>query len=283
MHRVGKFFSSLFVRRQLKSAQARARRCWSRGARDHNTPIEVAVGMRISRCKRIRGLQLTKLQPKADPFVEEIVHSRHRQTSFYSTRGKRIVDVAFSLCVLPAVLPVVTFLALIVSMNGGAPFFKQTRIGMNGRLFSCYKLRSMVIDAETQLSNLLVEDQMAAAEWSERQKIGSDPRVTVIGRVMRKTGLDELPQFLNVLRGEMSLVGPRPVLPEELERYGVFAAHYLSLRPGLTGRWQISDRSSTSYAERVQFDVQYHQNVTFLGDLWIIFRTPFSVLSSMER
>ena len=208
---------------------------------------------------------------------------KHEQTGFYSTRGKRIFDVVFSLCLLPAILPFITILALIISLNGGAPFFKQTRIGRNGLLFSCYKLRSMVIDAETQLSNILVENQMAAAEWSERQKIGSDPRVTVIGRVLRKTGFDELPQFFNVLRGEMSLVGPRPVLPEELVRYGVFAPHYLSLRPGLTGRWQISDRSSISYDERVQMDVRYQKNVTFLGDLWIILRTPVSVLFSLER
>jgi exopolysaccharide production protein ExoY len=148
---------------------------------------------------------------------------------------------------------------------------------------SCYKLRSMVIDAEKQLPNILLENEMAAAEWSERQKIERDPRVTVIGRVLRKTGIDELPQFLNVLRGEMTLVGPRPILPEELERYGRFAPHYLALRPGLTGLWQISDRSVVSYDERVQMDVKYQGNVTFLGDLWIILRTPVSVLFSLER
>lgn len=207
----------------------------------------------------------------------------NKQTGFYSARGKRIFDVAFLLCVLPVVLPLITVLALIVSLNGGAPFFKQSRIGKNGRLFSCYKLRSMVIAAETQLSDILVEDQMAAAEWSERQKLGKDPRVTAVGRFLRKTALDELPQFLNVLRGDMSLVGPRPVVPEELARYGVFASHYLSLRPGLTGRWQISDRFATPYDERVQMDVEYHKNVTFMGDLWIILRTPVSVLFSLER
>ena len=222
-------------------------------------------------------------QPKTDPSIEEIGHPEHGLTGYYTTRGKRIFDVAFSLCLLPAVLPVVSILALIVSLNGGAPFFKQTRIGRNGRLFSCYKLRSMVIDAEMQLSSLLVENQMAAAEWSERQKLGSDPRVTLVGRVMRKTGLDELPQFLNVLRGEMSLVGPRPVVPEELARYGAFAPYYLSLRPGLTGRWQISDRSVAPYDQRVQLDVQYQKNVTFMGDLWIVLRTPFSILFSLER
>lgn len=207
----------------------------------------------------------------------------NKQTGFYSARGKRIFDVAFLLCVLPVVLPLITVLALIVSLNGSAPFFKQSRIGKNGRLFSCYKLRSMVIAAETQLLDILVEDQMAAAEWSERQKLGKDPRVTAVGRLLRKTALDELPQFLNVLRGDMSLVGPRPVVPEELARYGVFASHYLSLRPGLTGRWQISDRFATPYDERVQMDVEYHKNVTFMGDLWIILRTPVSVLFSLER
>lgn len=222
-------------------------------------------------------------QSKLASSIEEIVPPENKQTGFYSARGKRIFDVAFLLCVLPVVLPLITVLALIVSLNGGAPFFKQSRIGKNGRLFSCYKLRSMVIAAETQLSDILVEDQMAAAEWSERQKLGKDPRVTAVGRFLRKTALDELPQFLNVLRGDMSLVGPRPVVPEELARYGVFASHYLSLRPGLTGRWQISDRFATPYDERVQMDVEYHKNVTFMGDLWIILRTPVSVLFSLER
>lgn len=217
------------------------------------------------------------------PSIEEFGYQELGRTGFYRTRGKRFFDVVFTLCLLPALLPVVTILALIVSLNGGAPFFKQTRIGRNGRLFACYKLRSMVIDAEAQLPDLLSANQMAAEEWSERQKLGSDPRVTVIGRVMRKTGLDELPQFLNVLRGDMSLVGPRPVVPEELGRYGMFAPHYLSLRPGLTGRWQVSDRSATPYDQRVQMDVHYQKNVTFLGDLWIILRTPFAILFSLER
>lgn len=222
-------------------------------------------------------------QPEADPSIQEALHTRQGQTGFYRTRGKRIFDVVFTLCLLPVLLPVVTVLALIVSLSGGSPFFRQTRIGKNGRLFSCYKLRSMVIDAETQLSTILVENQMAAAEWTERQKLGRDPRVTAIGRVLRKTGLDELPQFLNVLRGEMSLVGPRPVVPDELDRYGAFAPHYLCLRPGLTGRWQISDRSATTYEQRVQMDVHYQKHVTFLGDLWIILRTPLSILFSAER
>jgi exopolysaccharide production protein ExoY len=232
---------------------------------------------------RIDSSNSANFQHKTNHSIEEIVSPRREQTGFYSTRGKRIFDIIFSLCLLPALLPIVTILAFVVSLSGGAPFFKQTRIGRSGRLFSCYKLRSMVIDAEKQLPNILLENEMAAAEWSERQKIERDPRVTVIGRVLRKTGIDELPQFLNVLRGEMTLVGPRPILPEELERYGRFAPHYLALRPGLTGLWQISDRSVVSYDERVQMDVKYQGNVTFLGDLWIILRTPVSVLFSLER
>lgn len=222
-------------------------------------------------------------QPEADPSMQGILHTHQGQSSFYSTRGKRIFDIAFSLCLLPMILPVVAILALIVSLSGGSPFFKQMRVGRHGRLFACYKLRSMVVDAETRLSHLLVENEMAAAEWTERQKLGNDPRVTLIGRVLRKTGLDELPQFLNVLRGDMSVVGPRPIVPDELARYGVHAPHYLSVRPGLTGRWQISDRSVTSYDERVQMDVQYQRNITFTGDLWIILRTPASVLFFMDR
>ncbi len=193
---------------------------------------------------------------------------------------KRLLDVAGAVGLLAALLPVLLFIALLVKADGGPVLFAHERVGRGGRRFGCLKFRSMVVDSAERLERLLATDPEARAEWEAARKLKRDPRVTAIGRFLRASSLDELPQLLNVLRGEMSLVGPRPVQAAELaEHYGpAAAAQYASVRPGITGLWQVSGRSDTSYAARVALDLRYVANPTLLGDLRILLKTPVAVL-----
>ncbi|MBL6456843.1 sugar transferase [Belnapia sp. T6] len=192
---------------------------------------------------------------------------------------KRAFDIAGASALLLLGLPVFLILAVLVRADGGPAFFAHERVGRGGRRFGCLKFRSMVVDSAARLEALLASDPAARAEWEATRKLRHDPRITWIGRVLRATSLDELPQLLNVLRGEMSLVGPRPVVAAELQaHYGAAAEHYLSVRPGITGLWQVSGRSDTSYAQRVALDVRYATNPSFIEDLRILLRTPVAVL-----
>jgi exopolysaccharide production protein ExoY len=190
------------------------------------------------------------------------------------------VGLDFLIAVLALVFlsPLLLVVAAFVKADGGPVLYGQARIGRNGRRFRCLKFRTMAVDAERQLQALLASDPVAAREWAETQKLTSDPRVTSIGAVLRRTSLDELPQLLNVVRGEMSLVGPRPIIDDEVERYAADIATYCAVRPGLTGLWQVSGRSRTSYARRVQLDVSYVRNWSLLRDLSILLRTIPAVL-----
>ena len=189
------------------------------------------------------------------------------------------MDIAGAGALLVMSLPVFVILALLVRADGGSAFYSQERIGRGGRRFGCLKFRSMVVDGDAKLEALLAADPAARAEWEATRKLKDDPRITAVGRFLRGHRLDELPQLLNVLRGEMSLVGPRPVIAAELAtHYGAAAEHYLSVRPGITGLWQVSGRSSTSYDTRVALDVRYATNPSLLADLRILLRTPAAVL-----
>ena len=174
--------------------------------------------------------------------------------------------------------PLIFLLLLVVWIEGGQPIFRHTRIGQKRRSFGCLKIRSMHRGAEDHLKAILAADPAAAAEWAADQKLTEDPRVTRIGYFLRKSSLDELPQFMNVLRGEMSLVGPRPITADEIERYGAFANSYAAVRPGLTGPWQVSGRNDISFAERIALDVDYARNHSLRGDISIIIKTALSVL-----
>ena len=194
--------------------------------------------------------------------------------------AKRTLDIAGAVGLLLFCLPVFIVIAVMVRLDGGPVFFAHERVGRGGRLFGCLKFRSMVTNSDRRLAELLESDPAARAEWETTRKLRNDPRVTWIGRFLRATSLDELPQLFNVLRGDMSLVGPRPVQTAELAaHYGAASAHYLSVRPGLTGPWQISGRSDTSYAQRVALDVAYVANPSLLTDLRILLRTPMAVLA----
>ncbi|MFL1461169.1 sugar transferase [Roseococcus sp. DSY-14] len=194
--------------------------------------------------------------------------------------AKRGLDILGAGALLLLLSPVFLVLALLVRADGGPAFFAHARVGRGGRPFGCLKFRSMVVDSQERLSALLASDPAARAEWDATRKLRRDPRITRIGRFLRATSLDELPQLLNVLRGEMALVGPRPVVKAELDaHYGAAAAHYISVRPGITGLWQVSGRSDTSYAQRVALDVAYVSRPSLAQDLRILLRTPLAVLS----
>lgn len=199
--------------------------------------------------------------------------------SFYRSFGKRAFDIMFALFLIPFVAPVVLGLAVMVwAQDGAKPLFTHRRVGRNGAEFWCWKVRTMVPDAQERLEAHLAADPDAAAEWAAERKLTNDPRITRAGRALRRTSLDELPQLLNVLRGDMSFVGPRPVPEAELELYGHNRAAYEALRPGVTGLWQVSGRNDVAYAERVRMDVEYLRDHGFLKDLGIILRTAGVVL-----
>jgi len=191
---------------------------------------------------------------------------------------KRTFDIVLSVLMLPILLPVIAVLYIAVRAEGGPGFFGHKRVGRNGTQFRCWKIRTMVPDAQERLEELLRNDPAARAEWERDRKLRNDPRVTRLGAFLRRSSLDELPQIWNVLRGEMSLIGPRPVTEPELQRYGGAAWHYLALRPRLPGLWQVSGRNDVSYEERVQLDVAYHNSVSLRGDVRILFLTVGAVL-----
>jgi exopolysaccharide production protein ExoY len=194
--------------------------------------------------------------------------------------SKRILDIVLSSTMLMILAPVMIAIALLVWRDGGRIFFGHPRIGRGGKTFHCMKFRSMVPNAEQALRGLLERDAEAAEMWQKYRKLDRDPRITTVGNILRATSLDELPQLYNVLRGDMSLVGPRPVVQEELEeQYGPYAASYLAVRPGITGLWQVSGRSDTSYKARVALDTQYVQQLSLWRDLKILAKTVPAVLS----
>lgn len=188
-------------------------------------------------------------------------------------RLKRATDVAGALALLLLFGAPMLLIALLIALDGGPVVFGHRRIGADGRIFTCWKFRSMVVDAHAVFEDLLDRDPAARAEWAATHKLRNDPRVTPVGRFLRRTSLDELPQLLNVLKGEMSLVGPRPIVDDEVARYRVCYAVYTQCRPGLTGLWQVSGRNDLDYGRRVQLDTAYAFGWSFWGDVAIMLRT----------
>jgi undecaprenyl-phosphate galactose phosphotransferase len=191
---------------------------------------------------------------------------------------KRSFDVLGALALIVVLSPVFVVVACLVRRSGKQIIFAHERVGRNGKYFGCLKFRSMVPNAQQALEALLESDLNAREEWEREFKLKNDPRITPIGDFLRKTSLDELPQLWNVLKGEMSLVGPRPVIQDEIERYGVSAAYYFKAKPGLTGLWQVSGRNDIDYDSRIDLDVWYVQNWSMLKDVIILFRTIKVVL-----
>ena len=192
---------------------------------------------------------------------------------------KRAMDIVISLSAGLFLLPVLIPIGIVTRLSDGGPvLFRQKRIGRDGKEFTLYKFRSMVPDAAERLKTLLETDPAALAEWTATQKLENDPRITPFGQFLRKSSLDELPQILNIFQGQMSVVGPRPITKSEAERYGEYFKHYCSVRPGLTGLWQVSGRSDTSYEARVAFDVEYVKARSFFQDVKILLMTIPAVL-----
>jgi exopolysaccharide production protein ExoY len=193
---------------------------------------------------------------------------------------KRILDFSISTLMLVVLLPLIIILAVVVkSADAGPVIFRQTRIGLEGRRFQRLKFRSMVANADEGLTSLLNSNPELSQEWDRKQKLAKDPRITPIGSFLRRSGLDELPQLINVIRGEMSTTGRGPTKPSEAKRYGDKLGLYLRARPGITGIWQVSGRSSCGYDERVAMDADYISNWRFSRDLAILLRTPAAVFA----
>lgn len=196
-------------------------------------------------------------------------------------RVKRIFDLILVLVAGPLLIPLFIALGLAIRLTSPGPvFFAHERVGFHGRTFRCFKFRTMVQNADEVLARHLEQNAAARREWAATQKLQNDPRVTQLGRLLRALSLDELPQLFNVIKGEMSLVGPRPVVRAELERYRGAIIYYVSARPGLTGLWQVSGRNDVSYNHRVRLDRTYVAGWTLMADIWILARTIPAVLAA---
>ncbi|QCO58106.1 sugar transferase (plasmid) [Pseudorhodobacter turbinis] len=196
----------------------------------------------------------------------------------YRNGGKRVLDIVIVLLTAPFVVPIIAILALLIARDGANPFYVQSRVGAQGKLYKMWKLRSMVVNAESKLEAYLASNADARAEWVRDQKLKSDPRITRFGKLLRRSSMDELPQLWNVLRGDMSLVGPRPMMPSQ---QAIYPGHdYYELRPGITGSWQVSERNESTFADRAAFDTAYNKDLSLAHDTRILAATVRVVLKA---
>lgn len=195
--------------------------------------------------------------------------------------AKRTLDLVLATSLIVVLAPLIIFITMIIRISdGGNAIFTQRRIGRDGVEFDCLKFRTMVLNAPEKLAEILASDSDAAEEWGRDQKLRNDPRITKFGKFLRKTSLDELPQLWNILKGEMSVVGPRPIVEDEVPKYGRYFGAYASVTPGVTGLWQISGRNDTTYDERVMLDAEYAKTRSVWLDMKILFLTVPAVLFS---
>lgn len=221
-----------------------------------------------------RGLLKRKVRPRF--FFQPLLSSAPVIASKFlnAAAGKRLFDISFSLAVLILFSPVYLILGFLIVVSSPGPiFYIQERVGKNYRKFRCIKFRTMVPNADDVLADMIAREPHLQAEFEDNFKLKNDPRITWIGKFLRMTSLDEFPQFWNVLKGDMSVVGPRPLVVEELSKYGRHMPKVLSIRPGITGLWQVSGRNDIPYEQRVQMDVYYVKCYNFFMDLWIIVKT----------
>jgi exopolysaccharide production protein ExoY len=217
----------------------------------------------------------------AEQWIQHTKVARRRTRRNYSAGIKRALDITLSAGALVFLSPGLLLIAAILfAIDGGPVIYRHNRVGRNGRMFGCLKFRSMYRDADRRLEAILESDPALRKEWADSQKLFDDPRVHRFGRLLRRSSLDELPQLFNVLRGEMSIVGPRPIVTDELPRYGEHADCYLAVTPGITGLWQVSGRNGTGYDERVRLDVEYCRTRSTRRDLIIMLKTVRVVLWS---
>jgi Undecaprenyl-phosphate galactose phosphotransferase WbaP len=207
-----------------------------------------------------------------------LLHRRRARASLRHRLAKRAIDLTLALLLLGCLAPLMILIAICVRADGGPALYASPRLGRNGRQFRAYKFRSMVVNSRQVLDDLLRDDPSARQQWERQFKLENDPRVTPIGRLLRRSSLDELPQFFNVLKGEMSLVGPRPLLPEEREPYGDAYALYCQATPGMTGMWQVCGRDAVEYRRRITLNSWYCANATLWDDLVILVKTASVVV-----
>ena len=208
---------------------------------------------------------------------------KKRNLKFYKL-FKTLLDFLFSIFFLIASLPFFIIISILIKFSSRGPiFFLQERIGKNNISFKCIKFRTMHPEAKDILENLLMNDKKLKIEFEQTHKIKNDPRITNIGKLLRKTSLDELPQFINVLKNEMSIVGPRPIVNKEKKKYGKYFKKVLSVKPGITGLWQVSGRNNLTYKTRVKLDLNYIENYNFLMDIRILIRTVGVILFPLDR
>lgn len=215
------------------------------------------TSIRLASDDASEAVQLTEMKPTA--------------TGPYRSFFKRIIDVTAIVMAAPLVVPVVLVSALLVARDGGAPFYSQMRVGQGGKLFRMWKLRSMVSDADARLGDYLESNPEARLEWDSTQKLLADPRITRMGKFLRKSSLDELPQLWNVLLGDMSLVGPRPIMIHQQHMYPGKA--YYTLRPGITGYWQTGGRHRTTFEARADYDTAYEADLSLKADMKVLLAT----------
>ena len=207
----------------------------------------------------------------------------NRSLNFYRLL-KKFFDLLFSLLFLIFSLPLFLIISLLIKLSSRGPiFFLQERIGKNNLPFKCIKFRTMYPEAKDIMENILMKDKNLKKEFEETHKLKNDPRITSIGKLLRKTSLDELPQFINVLKGEMSIVGPRPIVKDEKKKYGENLKKVLAIKPGITGLWQVSGRNNLTYKKRVMLDLNYVKNYNLLMDINILIRTFGVILFPLDR
>ena len=210
-------------------------------------------------------------------------HNRKRSLNFYRLL-KKFFDLLFSFLFLIFTIPLFLIISFLIKLDSRGPiFFLQERIGKNNIPFKCIKFRTMYPEAKDILENLLMKDDKLRKEFEATHKIKNDPRITTIGKLLRKTSLDELPQFINVLRGEMSIVGPRPIVKNEIIKYAENFKKVSSIKPGITGLWQVSGRNNLTYKRRVMLDLNYVENYNLIMDLRILIRTFGVILFPLDR
>ena len=213
---------------------------------------------------------------KVFPFFGEdiiLLLADHKDTPLISRFVKRVFDLVLAIVLTLVLSPILLAFSILITRDGGPVVFSHSRIGRGGEKFECFKFRSMVKDSDRKLEQYLEENEEARLEWQETHKLRMDPRITRLGNILRKSSLDELAQLYNILKGDMSFVGPRPIVEDEIEKYGFAFSQYCNVRPGITGLWQVSGRNNTTYEERVELDKWYVENQSLWLDLFILGKT----------
>ncbi len=230
--------------------------------------------------EKLKKVERIKIKEQKNATALDINKKEHKLLKFTNDAVKRIIDITGALVGMIILIPVTIIVAILnfVNKENGPIFYAQKRIGKDGRVFKMYKFRTMVVDADKKLKTILENDPELRKEWEENRKLKNDPRITKIGNFLRKTSIDEIPQFVNVLIGNLSLVGPRAVVYDEIEKFGDYQKDVISVKPGITGYWAANGRSDTSYEERVFLETKYARNWNVWMDLKILVKTVVSVV-----